>query len=160
MAEKKPCLVRGAEIVARENSFFHPWNPESATFVTSLSRLVGLERAGVSLVRVPAEKESFVYHSHLREEEWIYILSGRGIAEIGDEAFEVTAGDFMGFTTPSAPHHLRNPNEEELVYLMGGENLEMEIVDFPRHGKRMVRHGEDIDIYNMSDAKELGPLEE
>nr|WP_231510349.1 hypothetical protein [Fischerella sp. PCC 9605] len=27
-------------------------------------------------------------------------MFGRGIAEIGDEEFEVAAGDFMGFTTP------------------------------------------------------------
>ncbi|WP_331280951.1 hypothetical protein [Fischerella sp. PCC 9605] len=30
----------------------------------------------------------------------MYIIFGRGIAEIGDEEFEVAAGDFMGFTTP------------------------------------------------------------
>jgi uncharacterized cupin superfamily protein len=31
-------------------------------------------------VSVPPGKESFVYYSHQREEEWIYVLSGRGIA--------------------------------------------------------------------------------
>ena len=77
-------------------------------------------------------KESFVYHAHDQEEEWIYLISGRGIAEIDSEEFEVGAGDFMGFPTPSVAHHMRNPFDEELVYLMGGENLDVEIADFPR----------------------------
>jgi len=47
-------------------------------------------------------------------------LSGRGIAEIGDEEVEVGPGDFMGFATPSSAHHLRNRFDVDLVYLMGG----------------------------------------
>jgi hypothetical protein len=39
---------------------------------------------------------------------------------------------------------------------MGGENRDMEIADFPRLGKRMVRNGENIEIYNASDAKPFG----
>lgn len=38
----------------------------------------------------------------------------------------------MGFPTPSVPHHLRNIGDEDLVYLVGGENLEVEVADFPR----------------------------
>ncbi|MEH2226212.1 cupin domain-containing protein [Nostoc sp.] len=44
---------------------------------------------------IPAGKESFVYHSHHCEEEWIYILSGQAIAEIDKEEFEVFPGNFM-----------------------------------------------------------------
>jgi uncharacterized cupin superfamily protein len=36
-----------------------------------------------------------VYHSHQSEEEWLYILSGRGIAEIDSEEIDVAAGAFM-----------------------------------------------------------------
>ena len=47
-----------------------------------LSRLTGLKHSGVNLARIAPGKESFVYHSHQREEEWLYILSGTGTAEI------------------------------------------------------------------------------
>jgi uncharacterized cupin superfamily protein len=104
-------------------------------------------------------KQSFVYHSHHREEEWIYVLSGRGVAEIDGEEFEVGAGDFMSFPAPQVAHHLRNLYEEDLVYLMGGEVLDVDVADFPRLGKRMVRRGRDVEIYDASDAKEFGPLE-
>jgi uncharacterized cupin superfamily protein len=151
-------LVKADEVAEQAGGFSHPWNPNSEIIGTRLSTLVGLSRTGVSLVRIPAGKESFVYHSHQREEEWIYVLSGRGIAEIGDEEFEVGSGDFMGFPAPQVGHHLRNPYEEDLVYLVGGEALDVDIADFPQLGKRMVRRGQEVEIYDASDAKGFGPL--
>ncbi|HZF59380.1 MAG TPA: cupin domain-containing protein [Rubrobacter sp.] len=152
MAQDK-FVVRSEEAAERASRFSHPWNPNSELYGTRLSSLVGLSRVSV----LPG-KESFVYHSHQREEEWIYVLSGRGIAEIGDEEFEVGVGDFMGFPAPQVGHHLRNPYEEDLVYLVGGEALDVDIANFPRLGKRMVRRGQEVEIYDASDAKGFGPL--
>jgi len=157
-SEKKSFLLRASEIAEQEATFSHPWNSNSHISGTQIARLVGLKRVGVNLAKIPSGKESFIYHAHHREEEWIYIISGRGIAEIDGEEFEVSTGDFMGFPTPSVAHHLRNPYDDELVYLMGGENLDVEIADFPRLGKRMLRLGGDIEIYDVSDAKSFGPL--
>jgi uncharacterized cupin superfamily protein len=113
----------------------------------------------VSIARMPPAKESFVYHSHQHEEEWLYILSGHGIAEIDGEELEVGPGDFIAFPTPSVPHHLKNPFDQELVYLMGGENREFEVADFPRLGKRMIKNGEKFEVYDVSNAKPFGPLD-
>jgi uncharacterized cupin superfamily protein len=156
---ERKVLIKADEVADEAAGFSHPWNPNSEIVGTRLSTLVGLSRTGVSLVHIPAGKESFVYHAHYREEEWIYIISGRGIAEIDDEEFEVSAGDFMGFPTPSVAHHLRNPYDEELVYLVGGENLDVEVAEFPRLGKRMLRRGQDVEIYETCDALSFGPLE-
>ena len=158
MMERK-VLIKADEVADKAAGFSHPWNPNSEIVGTRLSTLVGLSRTGVTLVHIPPGKESFVYHAHYREEEWIYIISGRGIAEIDDEEFEVSAGDFMGFPTPSVAHHLRNPYDEELVYLVGGENLDVEVAEFPRLGKRMFRRGQDVEIYETCDALSFGPLE-
>ena len=65
----------------------------------------------------------------------------------------------MGFPTPSVAHHLRNPYDEDLVYLVGGENLDVEISDFPRLGKRVLRRGQDVEIYDTSDAQSFGATE-
>ena len=158
MAQRR-FLIKADEVAEGAASFSHPWNPNSEIVGTRLSALVGLSRIGVSRICIPAGKESFVYHSHYREEEWIYVISGRGVAEIDGEEFEVSAGDFMGFPTPSVAHHLRNPHDEDLVYLVGGENLDVEIADFPRLGKRMLRRGQDVEIYEVSDASSFGPLD-
>ena len=154
--EEKRFLVKADEVAEQAGGFSHPWNPNSELIGTRLSTLVGLSRIGVSLVRIPAGEESFVYHSHQREEEWIYVISGRGVAEIDDEEFEVAAGDFMGFPTPSVAHHLRNPHDDDLVYLVGGENLDVEVADFPRLGKRMLRCRQDVEIYDTFDAQSFG----
>ena len=156
---ERKVLIKADEVADKAAGFSHPWNPNSEIVGTRLSTLVGLSRTGVTLVHIPPGKESFVYHAHYREEEWIYIISGRGIAEIDDEEFEVSAGDFMGFPTPSVAHHLRNPYDEELVYLVGGENLDVEVAEFPRLGKRMLRRGQDVEIYETCDALSFGPLE-
>lgn len=157
--EERKFLVRADEVAGAAAPFSHPWNPNSELHGSRLGSMVGLSRVGVSWVRVPAGKESFVYHSHDREEEWVYILSGRGIAEIDDREYEVGPGDFMGFPTPSVAHHLKNPFDGDLVYLVGGESVDVEVADFPRLGKRMIRRRGSVEIYDTSDAREFGPLD-
>ena len=86
----------------------HPLNPLSEVRGWSLSDLTGLQRAGVYLLKLAPGKESFVYHSHQLQEEWMSVLSGRGLAEVDGEELELGPGDFLGFPTPSVAHHLRN----------------------------------------------------
>ncbi|NJL23485.1 MAG: cupin domain-containing protein [Leptolyngbyaceae cyanobacterium SM1_3_5] len=139
---EKPNLLKASEIAAIEEfEFHHPLNPNSEVYLRSLSNIIGFERIGISIARVPPGKESFIYHAHHNEEEWIYILSGRGIAEIGNQEYEVESGDFVGFGLPQPPHHLRNPFNEDLVYLVGGEKVRFDIGVFPRQGKRGIRDG-------------------
>ncbi len=152
-------LLTAGVIRAAARSFSHPWNPRSQVIGTHLSAMTGLRRAGVSLVRVPAGRESFCYHVHHREEEWVYVLSGHGTAEIGDAEHPVGPGDFLAFPAGGEAHHLRNTGDDDLIYLMGGENLEHEIADFPRLGKRMLRLGETIEIFDLDDAEPLGPID-
>jgi uncharacterized cupin superfamily protein len=157
----KPSLniVRAADIAAHAQEFSHPWNPASEMRGTQLARSVGLKRTGVNFIRVPAGREAFVYHSHQFEEEWIYVLSGRAIALIDDAEYDVNPGDFIGFPAPSVAHLLRNPGPDDLVYLSGGENREFDVADFPGLGKRMIRNGKHVDIYDIADAQPMGPLQ-
>ena len=158
MSDEKsyPHLVRRKEIEADESTFSHPWNDKSEITGTHLSGLAGLKRSGVSLVRIPPGKESFAYHLHHREEEWIFVLSGKGVARIDGEDYELNVGDFVAFPTPSVAHNTSNPFDEDLVYLMGGESRRYEIADFPELDKRMVRTGDELAIYRLSDGKKFG----
>ena len=157
--EPKPAgpVLSAEEIRAAARTFSHPWNERSRVIGTHLSALAGLRRTGVSLVRVPAGKESFCYHVHHREEEWVYILAGYGTAEIGEDEYPVGPGDFLAFPAAGDAHHLRNTGSEDLVYLMGGENLEHEIADFPRLGKRIVRMGESLEVFDLDSSRPFEP---
>ena len=156
--QDRPELLRAADIEAKTATHSHPWNPNSEMRGVRLGYETGLRRTGVSLARIAPGKESFVYHSHEREEEWVYILAGTAIAEIDGADHEVGPGDFIGFPTPSVAHHLRNTGSEDLVYLMGGEHRDVEIADFPKLGKRMIRSGGKVEIYEIADAKPFAPL--
>jgi uncharacterized cupin superfamily protein len=151
-------LMRAADIATHAQSFSHPWNPLSQVSGTQLAGGVGLKRTGVNFMTVPAGKDSFAYHSHRLEEEWIYVLAGRGIALIDEVQYEVGPGDFMGFPTPSVAHLMSNPGPGDLVYLCGGESRDLEVAEFPRLKKRMVRIGQDLQIYDYDAAQPFGPL--
>jgi uncharacterized cupin superfamily protein len=153
-----PYLLRRADIRKARKRFCHPWNPDSEVVLTQLGPPTGLKRTGVSLVSIPPGRESFVAHMHHREEEWVYILSGSGAARIGDEEYPVGAGDFMGFPPATVAHNLRNTGQEPLLYLMGGESLETEVADFPGLGRRMVRLGPKMEIFDLADGRPMDPI--
>ena len=122
-----------------EWTYSHPLNPRSEMNGVSLSHHAGMRRIGVHVVRLKPGKESCVYHAHTSEEEFFYILSGKGITEIDGKEYEVGPGDFMGFPTPSVAHHLKNASDEDLVYLVGGERHPVEVADFPHLDKKVIR---------------------
>lgn len=158
MSEQYKHIVKRQQAEEAEGTFSHPWNADSEISGSQLSRMAGLKRTGVSIGRIKPGKESFAYHLHHNEEEWVYILSGRGVAHIDGEDYALEPGDFVGFPTPSKAHQMINRGSEDLVYLMGGENLESEVADFPALDRRMVRTGDKIKVYRLSEGKDFGPL--
>lgn len=142
-------ILRAREIGERQERFSHPWNAKSELFGVQLGKALGLKRSGVTIARMPSGKESYIPHAHHREEEWLYILSGEGVALIDEEEVPVGPGDFIAFPAPQVTHHLWNAGAEDLVYLMGGEHAKMDIVDFPTLGKRLVRAGGEVTAYPM-----------
>ena len=109
MTSLHPLLSAAAITAMPEHIFSHPLNANAVRHTRSLAAATGCLQLGVHLVRVLPGQDSTEYHRHRGEEEFIYILSGRGIAHIGDDTFEVAAGDFMGFCPDSLAHSMHNP---------------------------------------------------
>ncbi|HTE16476.1 MAG TPA: cupin domain-containing protein [Burkholderiales bacterium] len=129
----------------KEDKFVHFLNPGAIRYTRSLGDAAGLQTLGVHLVRLKPGDASTEYHFHHQDEEWVYILSGRGTAEIGGRKYKIGAGDFMGFTAVSKPHAMTNPHKGDLVYLVGGNRSSLDVCDYPRIGKRRYRmNGENI----------------
>ena len=136
----KPNLLRAPEVQALpETRRPHPLDASIVRYTRSLGDATGLTSIGVHLVRLRTGDTSSVQHLHHQDEEWVYILSGRGTTDIGDETFEVGPGDFMGFAAGSPAHNLHNPHPEDLVYLVGGNRWPFDVCDYPRAGKRRYR---------------------
>ncbi len=142
----KPALHTAAKIRRmKEHKFIHFLNPGAIRYTRSLGDAAGLETLGVHLVRLKTGDESTEYHFHHQDEEWVYILSGRGIAEIGGKKYKIGAGDFMGFGAASKPHAMTNPHKTDLLYLVGGNRWPLDVCDYPRIGKRRYRmHGNNV----------------
>lgn len=142
-------LVVRAGAVA-EGTYRNPQNPASEVHARALALTAGLRRVGLDHVRIPPGKESIAFHLHHAEEEFMFVLEGRGVAEIGDGTFAIGPGDFLGFPPGTHPHHVRNAGDTDLRYLAGGEGRSIEIVDYPREGVRAVRIGETRTRYPLS----------
>ena len=120
----------------------HQFNDNAVRLTRTLTDSLGLQRIGLHLVRLTQGHDSTQFHYHDSDQEFVYILQGRGIAHIGESRFEVAAGDFMGFSAPSPGHALHNPNPQDLVYLMGGECNPADVVHYPRIRRTMIKsHG-------------------
>lgn len=156
--DPRQLVVRAADRKAMtEESFRHPLNARSELHGYALGERAGLRHTGVMLARVPPLRESFAPHVHAAEEEWLFVLQGRGVVDIGGETFEVAPGDFVGFPAGTFAHHVRNPHAEELVYLCGGERRDLDVIDYPAAARRFVRIGREVKVYPASAGEPLVP---
>ena len=155
----KPALLSNAKIRRmKEEKFVHFLNPGAIRYTRSLGDATGLQTLGVHRVRLKQGDDSTEYHFHHQDEEWVYILSGRGVAEIGGKKTKIGAGDFMGFVANSKPHAMRNPFKQDLVYLVGGNRWPLDVCDYPRIGKRRYRENGNnayLDLASMTPVKRL-----
>ncbi|HEY0478230.1 MAG TPA: cupin domain-containing protein [Kofleriaceae bacterium] len=139
MPHKTAVILRAADLDRAEVPLVQRLNPRSRFRDAWLTRLAGLQRIGLSRARIPPGGESFAYHAHLAEEEWIFIVSGRARARIDDRMYELGPGDFAAFPAPQAAHLLTNPFDEDCVYLMGGERgIASDVLRYPDLGTSYV----------------------
>lgn len=138
MAEPKHIVRTGGLDWSQTWRGRHPFNPASEMRLVSLGDAAGMQRVGVSLIRIPPGKESFIPHAHALQEEFVFILEGVGEVTLDGAAYPVGSGDFVGFPTDGVVHSLRCVGPGDLVYLTGGERSAVEVAEMPTIGKTTV----------------------
>jgi len=132
MAHKTAVILRAADIDRTEIELEQRLNPRSRFRDAWLAQIAGLHRIGLSRGRIPPGGESFAYHAHHGQEEWVFIVSGRARARIDGREYDLGPGDFAAFPAPQAPHLMTNPFDEDCVYLMGGEGgMATDVIHYP-----------------------------
>lgn len=121
----------------------HDLNPNAVRHKKSVGDVVGLTQLGVHIITLMPGHESSEYHRHLYEEECLYVLSGCGEAQIGDQVCSIGAGDFLGFARNGPAHVVMNTGSEPLVFIVAGQRLEHDVCDYPRKGVRLYVAGKD-----------------
>ncbi|MGR3542400.1 MAG: cupin domain-containing protein [Hasllibacter sp.] len=118
----------------------HFLNPEAVRTGRSLGDAAGLTGIGVHLIEVAPGRDSTEHHAHHHEEEAVFVLSGEGVAVIGDEEVAIGPGDFVGHPRGGPAHHVRATGSAPLRMLVMGQRLAHDVCDYPRAGRRLYRN--------------------
>lgn len=137
MSERPPFVVRSSDVTEAGWSYPPPFDTERLSLRRELGEAAGSRSMGVTVERLlPGRRSSFT-HAHLREEELVYVLSGRPVLRWiapGDEPreTELLPGDFVAFPAATGiAHTFWNRTEEEAELLVIGERRVDERITYP-----------------------------
>ena len=123
----------------------------------SLGDLAGIQDFGFHLVEIEPGRESTELHYHHFEDECVYVLQGVGKAVVGEEAFKISEGDFIGYPAGGAAHTIINESDQVLRYLVVGARKDHDVADYPNKNKRIYRNkGMDWELVNLNDIERPG----
>jgi uncharacterized cupin superfamily protein len=132
-AEEEGALTQCVRIDDLAVSHFqHEVDERARRDYRSLHTPTGLVRQAVRWSQVASGDRTTAYHTHDRTDEWIYLLDGRARVRVGDDHFQVSAGDFVAHPAGGPPHVMEA--ETLLTYLMGGMRDPDDIVTYPEAG--------------------------
>jgi uncharacterized cupin superfamily protein len=97
-----------------------------------LAEAAGLDKIGVTLLRLPAGAWSTERHWHLNSDEFVYVLEGEVMLVTDDGEEVLRAGDASGFRAGEANgHHLQNRSTSDVLLLEIGNHLENDTAYYP-----------------------------
>jgi uncharacterized cupin superfamily protein len=117
MSDRPACIV----VPEHAPVFERPATDGVGFRVRALSDAGGLKQMGVKIREIDPGLAGTHLHFHDVEEEWAYVLSGRGRVKIGPQSLPVRAGHYAAFPPGPRPHHFVAEGDEPLVILEGGE---------------------------------------
>ena len=133
-------LLSAADIAAMEPvAKVHFLNPAARRTNRSLGDATGLSDFGIHLVEVRPGDASTEAHLHHHEDEAVYVLSGTATATIGEREHRIGPGDFIGYRKGGLAHTILNDGAEVLRLLVVGTRAPVDLCDYPRAGKRLIR---------------------
>ena len=92
----------------------------------------------VEILRIPAGKIPYPYHSHSAQWEFYHVISGKGLVRHKDGTTPIEAGDAFIFP-PDEPHQLINDGTEDLILYVVADNPIGESCHYPDSQKWLVR---------------------
>jgi uncharacterized cupin superfamily protein len=138
MPQRPAHIVNVSDAEEQESLEGAYWGQRYQPLTPALDALPG--RLGVNLTHVPAGRTSCPFHTHLRDDEVFYVLSGRGMLRYGEAMDPIGPGDCISCPAGTGTaHQFVNPFAEDLVFLAIGGNDPHEVCTYPDSGKVLVR---------------------
>ena len=108
----------------------------------------------VEILRIPAGKTPYPFHSHSAQWEFYHVISGRGMVRHKDGKEPIGAGDAFLFK-PGEPHQIINDSAEDLLVYVVADNPLGEHAHYPDSNKwsvsipeRKLLRSESIEYYD------------
>lgn len=153
MIKKNEDVPISADSVTAKTTTIYPKPYDSVVKGRSkkvLGDLFGLANFGVNQTTLAPGASSALQHSHSKQDEFIYILSGSVVLKLGSREHVMTEGDCMGFPAGdmSQPHCIVNRSSTPSVVLEVGDRTKGDVVTYPeadlqaidRNGKWELSH--------------------
>lgn len=150
MTDIPPIVVNVDDAAPIERHVGDHWGAEFRILTPSMRPRGG--KLGVNYMRVSPGRTTCPFHSHQREDEVFFVISGRGTLRYGDRVFSLRAGDCISCPAGTGDaHQIANPYDEDLVYLAVGAHDADEVCVYPDSGKVLVRSLEHLGRMEAAD---------
>ena len=105
-----------------------------------LGEFFGLVNFGVNLTRLAPGAISSLHHSHAKQDEFVYVVSGHPTLCTDQGRARLAPGMCAGFRAGTGnAHHLHNETAEDVLYLEIGDRTADEEVTYPDDDLQFVR---------------------
>jgi uncharacterized cupin superfamily protein len=125
MPDKAPVAVVAAEVAPQTKPSNYPepfFSMMRGREKRRLGDVFGLNNFGVNLTRIAPGGLSALRHAHTKQDEFVYILSGRPTLITDEGETELAPGLCAGFKAGTGNgHQLVNRTDEDVVYLEIGD---------------------------------------
>ena len=135
MKSIQPVVVAAMEVPVRIRPSVYP-EPYASRMTGRIKRvlgdLFGLTNFGVNLVVLSPGAVSSLRHCHTRQDEFIYVLSGRPTLHTDEGYTDLEAGACAGFKAGTGNgHRMLNRTTEDAVYLEVGDRTSGDEATYP-----------------------------
>ena len=139
----RPIAINAIDVPIRAAVSFYP-EPFASRMAgrqkRQLGEFFGLANFGVNLTRLAPNAVSSLRHSHSRQDEFIYVVSGHPTLHTGQGRMRLSPGICAGFKAGTGDaHHLHNETPEEVLYLEIGDRTPGDQVTYPDDDLLVVR---------------------
>ena len=138
-----PIAISATDVPARAALSFYP-EPFASRIAgrqkRQLGDFFGLKNFGINLTRLAPNAISSLRHSHAKQDEFIYIVSGHPTLHTDRGRIQLSPGMCSGFRAGTGDsHHLHNETPEDVLYLEIGDRTPSEEVTFPDDDLQFIR---------------------
>lgn len=98
----------------------------------ALGDFFGLKNFGVNLTRLKPQAQSSLFHSHSKQDEFVFILEGSPTLVTEDGEKLLSPGMCAGFPAAGSAHQIINNTNTDVVYIEVGDRTPGDQGTYPR----------------------------